>query len=174
MSRTYYPEIRGEKTLIDLKDQIEHIQKVLDKGGSFCFSCSLEFDTVVEARKHDVEKHYEYALAQCYGNKQLLMDSIKEMDGLPKMELSYNDSLPCPHCLQPTILSDSSSNPNKPETFKRATHYKCVNETCFCSCWMSVTSYHSEIKLIKKRLKDGYDYSNKVIKFINSMLEDKS
>jgi len=43
-----------------------------ENGGSYCFDCAIMFDTVIEGRKHDFEKHYEYALAQCYGDKQKL------------------------------------------------------------------------------------------------------
>ena len=45
-----------------------------ENGGSYCFDCTIMFDTVIEARKHDFEKHYEYALAQCYGDKKKLLE----------------------------------------------------------------------------------------------------
>jgi len=41
-------------------------------GGSYCFECSIMFDTVIESRKHDFEKHYDYALEQCGDKKKLI------------------------------------------------------------------------------------------------------
>lgn len=52
----------------EISELTQKISETLAKGGSYCFSCNIFFDTVVEARKHDFEKHYEYALAQCHGD----------------------------------------------------------------------------------------------------------
>ena len=67
-----------------IEDFIKTLEQIRDVGGSYCFECGIIFDTVIEARKHDVEKHYDYVLAQCSGDKKLLLASIKELEGVPK------------------------------------------------------------------------------------------
>lgn len=73
-------------TLDELKEQIAYISKALEDGRSFCFKCTpaIEFSSPIEARKHDFAEHYDYALYQCGGDKQMLLDSIKEPDGVVK------------------------------------------------------------------------------------------
>ena len=62
---------------------LEDTQK---RGSVYCVRCGIFFNDIIDTRKHNVEQHYDYVLSQCHDNKQLLLDSIKEFDGLP---LSY-------------------------------------------------------------------------------------
>jgi len=67
-----------------MKEFIEKLSKTLDEGGAYCIHCRIFFDDVIDARKHQIEQHYNYALAQCNGDKKRLLDSIKEDDGVSK------------------------------------------------------------------------------------------
>ena len=66
-----------------MNKSLEDTQK---RGGVYCVRCGIFFNDIIDTRKHNVEQHYDYVLSQCHDNKQLLLDSIKEFDGLP---LSY-------------------------------------------------------------------------------------
>lgn len=66
---------RGNVALSDKESWNEFIKKLNDcikNGGAYCFECGIYFNTVIEARKHDFAKHYDYALSQCGGSKQKL------------------------------------------------------------------------------------------------------
>lgn len=63
-----------------MNKSLEGIQK---RGGAWCGWCGIVFDNVINARKHSVEQHYDYVLAQCGGNKQRLLDFIKGFDKFP-------------------------------------------------------------------------------------------
>jgi len=70
----------GEDTIL-ITDDGESMDEFLtrlrinrENGGSYCFECAIMFDTVIEARKHDFAKHYEYALDQCFGDKEKLIE----------------------------------------------------------------------------------------------------
>ena len=67
---------------------LENIRKT---GGAYCVRCGIFFDDIIDTRKHNVEQHYGYVLSQCRGNQQLLLDSIKEFDGLPLSCPDYGD-----------------------------------------------------------------------------------
>lgn len=47
---------------------------ILDQGGAFCILCGHVSETIIDGRKHDLAEHYDYVLAQCNGDKQLLKD----------------------------------------------------------------------------------------------------
>jgi len=57
--------------LLDM-EFIKKLNNHLSNGGSYCFECDLFLNTVLDGRKHDFAKHYEYALEQCGGNKKKL------------------------------------------------------------------------------------------------------
>jgi len=61
-------------------DFIKKLNNHLSDGGSYCFECNLFLSSVVEGRKHDFAKHYDYALEQCGGNKKKLNEwmNLKE------------------------------------------------------------------------------------------------
>ena len=63
---------------------IKALEDIRKRGGAYCALCGIFFDDIIDARKHRIEQHYDYALAQCDGDKQLLLDSIKEFDGVTK------------------------------------------------------------------------------------------
>ncbi len=50
----------------------------------FCIICDSDhvFNSITEARQHMLAEHYEYCLAQCYGDKKLLIEwaNLKEND----------------------------------------------------------------------------------------------
>jgi len=58
------------------------LEELRKREGGYCGWCGIFFDDIIAVRKHHVESHYDYVLAQCRGNKQLLLDSIKEFEGL--------------------------------------------------------------------------------------------
>lgn len=55
-----------------MEDFLGRLKKWIENGGSYCSECDIFFKTIIEGRKHDFDKHYEYALAQCYGDKKKL------------------------------------------------------------------------------------------------------
>lgn len=55
------------------------MQDIHDKGGVFCINCGRVFDNVTDARKHDLAEHYDYVLAQCNGDKELLRKTTAEL-----------------------------------------------------------------------------------------------
>jgi len=61
------------------------------RGGTYCVRCGIFFNDIIDTRKHNLEQHYDYVLSQCHDNKQLLLDSIKEFDGLPLSYPNYGD-----------------------------------------------------------------------------------
>lgn len=58
----------------DLTNFLKKISDHMEKGGTFCGECHIFFDSIVEGRKHDFTEHYDYALAQCGGDKKKLME----------------------------------------------------------------------------------------------------
>lgn len=62
-----------------ITEDLEDLKKLLDSGGSMCIHCGIPFSTIRECRKHLLAEHYDYCLAQCYGDKELL----KEWANLP-------------------------------------------------------------------------------------------
>ena len=71
-----------------MNKSLEDTQK---RGGVYCVQCGIFFNDIIDTRKHNVEQHYDYVLSQCHDNKQLLLDSIKEFDGLPLSCPDYGD-----------------------------------------------------------------------------------
>ena len=51
---------------------INQLKEIRESGGAWCIICGKVFDTIKEARQHDLAEHYDYVLAQCKGNKELL------------------------------------------------------------------------------------------------------
>jgi hypothetical protein len=58
----------------DVNAYLKKLTKHFENGGSYCFGCGIMFDKIIDARKHDFEKHYDYALAQCNGDKDKLQE----------------------------------------------------------------------------------------------------
>lgn len=84
-------------------------------------------------------------------------------------ELSLrNDTLPCPHCLEPTWLSSPSITDQEND---RAIECSCRNEKCpNFSCYIQLHTYIKEFKFVLNRVNDGYKYSKKVIKFAQEII----
>ena len=56
----------------DLKQHIKDMQDIVKNGGAWCIICGDVFISIREARKHYLAEHYDYVLAQCKGDKELL------------------------------------------------------------------------------------------------------
>jgi hypothetical protein len=78
MSLSLWIEPKMEQ-MSDFMDFVKKLSKHIDNGGSYCGECGIFFPTRVAGRKHDFAEHYEYALAQCGGNKK----KLKEWMDLP-------------------------------------------------------------------------------------------
>ena len=49
----------------------------LEDIAPFCSNCGLVCKSETAVRKHILEEHYNYLLAQCRGNKELLRNWVK-------------------------------------------------------------------------------------------------
>jgi hypothetical protein len=45
-----------------------------DESGTYCVWCGIFFDSIVETRKHHFAEHYEYCLAQCSNDMEIVQD----------------------------------------------------------------------------------------------------
>ena len=54
------------------------IFEVFRQDKVLCLFCGVYFDTIRESRKHNLAFHYDYVLAQCWGNHELLKQWASE------------------------------------------------------------------------------------------------
>ncbi len=78
----------------------------------------------------------------------------------------FEHLIPCPSCLQPVKVQSMVSL-----TELRPDGFRCRNERCIAfSEWICIFDYYHEFKFILNRVKDGYVYPKKVIKFAKEMV----
>lgn len=86
-------------------------------------------------------------------------------------DLTLEDMLPCPHCLEPCSL-DGFPQQNQSLKDTRPFHYCCRNERCFAGLGREeMRMYYKDFKIVLNRFNDGYKYSKKVIKFAEEMIK---
>ena len=59
---------------MSFEDIIKQMSEIQKRGGSWCIHCGIIFDSVIDGRKHDLAEHYDYVLAQCNNDLNLLKD----------------------------------------------------------------------------------------------------
>ncbi len=47
------------------------------KAGHWCSVCGNVFESITNTKKHMISKHYDYVLAQCNGDKKLMIKFVE-------------------------------------------------------------------------------------------------